>query len=334
MIVLPKNILVSVVLITYNHEKYIREAIEGILMQKTNFAFELIIGEDASIDSTREIVEEYAKKNPEIIKLLKSEKNIGMTKNYIRTLRAVTGVYIALCEGDDYWTDELKLQKQVDFMELYPQCTLCYHAYQTIYIKPDNSCSVGKIIGSKVTTNKIISSNIAIERVYARTVTILFRSSILHPIPEWVYKAPYGDYPLILTCASKGDIGYLAGPSMAVYHRGSVGSYNEKAFGSKQDVLDLNLKRLKDHFKCFDLFNEHTSYKYSENIENRTRRWLFRFLFHFLDDNSRYTTYKMMRKYHKNISYKINSLTLKFWFRFLFGRHLYKKIINRYPDHF
>mgnify|MGYP001248218371 CR=1 FL=1 len=110
--------LVSVHMITYNHEKYIAQAIEGVLMQKTNFLFELVIGEDCSTDSTRVICKEYADRYPNIIKLLPDAgKNLGMMENAIRTTMACTGKYIALCEGDDYWTDPYKLQKQVDFLE-------------------------------------------------------------------------------------------------------------------------------------------------------------------------------------------------------------------------
>jgi glycosyltransferase involved in cell wall biosynthesis len=104
-------------MITYNHELYIHEAIEGILIQKTNFSIELIIGEDCSTDRTREIVFDYAKKYPNIIRVITSEKNVGIVNNFIRTLKASIGKYIALCEGDDYWIDEYKLKKEIDILE-------------------------------------------------------------------------------------------------------------------------------------------------------------------------------------------------------------------------
>ena len=111
------EVIVSVCMITYNHEKYISEAIEGVLMQKTTFPIELIIGEDCSTDSTRKIVVEYAEKHPDIIRPLLPERNLGMMTNFIETMQEATGKYIALCEGDDYWTDPYKLQKQVDILE-------------------------------------------------------------------------------------------------------------------------------------------------------------------------------------------------------------------------
>jgi glycosyltransferase involved in cell wall biosynthesis len=114
---------VSICMITYNHEPYIRQAIEGVLMQQCDFQYELIIGEDYSKDRTFDICMEYASKHPEI-KLLPSNANIGVVKNFIRTLQACTRNYIAFCEGDDYWTDPFKLKKQVDFLEKNPEYTL------------------------------------------------------------------------------------------------------------------------------------------------------------------------------------------------------------------
>lgn len=114
------RLIVSVCMITYNHEDFISDAIEGVLMQKADFNIELIIGEDCSSDNTRNIVLQYAKKYPEIIRPLLQVKNLGMTNNFIDTLKAAKGKYIAVCEGDDFWTDPNKLQKQVNILESFP----------------------------------------------------------------------------------------------------------------------------------------------------------------------------------------------------------------------
>lgn len=120
--------LVSVVMITYNHERFIAQAIEGVLRQRTTFPVELIIGEDCSIDCTREIASMYQKKNAEQIRILAPEANIGISENFILSLAAARGKYIALCEGDDYWTDSFKLQKQAEFLEKNPEYSLCFHS--------------------------------------------------------------------------------------------------------------------------------------------------------------------------------------------------------------
>lgn len=128
---LPNNVLdavpeplVTIRTSTYNHGPYIRQCIEGVLMQKTNFPFELIIGEDYSTDETRDIVFEYAKKYPDIIRVITADYNVGSKANGRRCIRACRGKYIAICEGDDYWIDPYKLQKQVDFLELHPSYSL------------------------------------------------------------------------------------------------------------------------------------------------------------------------------------------------------------------
>jgi glycosyltransferase involved in cell wall biosynthesis len=131
--VLSKNPLVRVNMITYNHEPYIAQAIEGVLMQETDFPIELIIGEDCSTDRTREIVLDYQKKHPDIIRVVTSEHNVGMTKNDLRTNKACRGKYIALCEGDDYWFDPHKLRKQVNFLATNPDYGLVHSDFDKYY---------------------------------------------------------------------------------------------------------------------------------------------------------------------------------------------------------
>lgn len=126
--------LVSVHMITYNHAPYIRKAIESVLAQKTNFSFELVIGEDCSTDGTREIVFEYKDKYPNIIRVITSEHNVGAKANSRRTDQASRGKYIAFCEGDDFWHYTGKLQRQIDYLEDHPECGLVcsdYDVYRT-----------------------------------------------------------------------------------------------------------------------------------------------------------------------------------------------------------
>ena len=123
---------VSVFMITYNHEKYIAEALDSILMQKTDFDFDIVIGEDCSTDATRRIVLEYSRKYPDKIKLLLHNVNVGFISNMMYVLEACTGKYVAMCEGDDYWTDPFKLQKQVDFLEANNEYMLATHGYRIV----------------------------------------------------------------------------------------------------------------------------------------------------------------------------------------------------------
>ncbi|WP_431136685.1 glycosyltransferase family 2 protein [Psychroserpens mesophilus] len=120
--------LVSVVVITYNHENYIKQTLDSILSQNTDFDFEVVVGEDKSPDNTLEVCKRYGDR----ITLIHSDENVGMIPNFIRTLEAAKGKYIAVCEGDDYWTDPLKLQKQVDFLESHPDYVICWTDYSIL----------------------------------------------------------------------------------------------------------------------------------------------------------------------------------------------------------
>lgn len=139
------EIKVSILMVAYNHEKYIREALDSVVMQQTNFKFEAIIGEDKSTDNTRAIIREYQQKYPDIIKPIFREKNIGASKNVVSTLKRCTGEYIAFLECDDFWIDPLKLQKQVDYMEKHSECAGVISGVRVV-----NRYSQGMVTGPKV----------------------------------------------------------------------------------------------------------------------------------------------------------------------------------------
>jgi glycosyltransferase involved in cell wall biosynthesis len=130
-----KEPLVSVKMITYNHAPFIAKAIEGVLQQKTTFPFELVIGEDCSTDGTREIVFEYQKKYPDIIRVITSDMNVGMKKNGYRTSKACRGKYIAYCEGDDYWHHPDKMEKQADYLESHTEYGLVFSNYDVYHVE-------------------------------------------------------------------------------------------------------------------------------------------------------------------------------------------------------
>ena len=127
--------LLSVIMITYNHENHISKAIESVLNQKTNFKYEIVVGEDFSTDKTRAILLKYAQENAGQFKLLLHDKNIGAMSNHILTLQECKGKYIAALEGDDYWTDEYKLQKQVDYLEQHKDVSLVGHNFYSLHFE-------------------------------------------------------------------------------------------------------------------------------------------------------------------------------------------------------
>ena len=193
-----RRCIVSVCMITYNHENFIREAINGVLIQKTDFPIELIIGEDCSTDNTRKIVAEYALKYPDIIQPLLPEKNLGMMKNSIETMQAASGKYIALCEGDDYWTDPYKLQKQVDFLEANEDFAICFHKANVI-----NDETQLKIFEQPdYCENRILSERDLLKNNPIATASVVFHQKFINTIPSWYNKSPFGDYALYLIIIS------------------------------------------------------------------------------------------------------------------------------------
>lgn len=244
--------MVSVCMITYNHEKYITEAIEGVLMQKTNFLIELIIGEDCSTDNTRKICEEYQEKYPNLIKLCSLEKNIGANQNFINTVNACTGKYIAMCEGDDYWVDCYKLQKQVDFLEANSEYTI--HAHNAIFFHQQNkSSSLFNPILDKQTYHL---TDLIEKNWFVPTASMVFCKSIFD---SYVFDTRFknGDYYLQLLLLSSGEkYLYYSNEVMSVYRIG-INGMSTTFFN---DELDIGLIQLMEYM------NNYTAQKFQSSF--------------------------------------------------------------------
>ena len=209
--------MVSIAMITYNHEKYIHEAIKGVLLQETEFNYELVIGEDCSTDSTRKICEEYALRFPNTIRLLPSIQNLGMIPNSVRTANACIGKYIAICEGDDFWTDPYKLQKQVDFMEAHHDVALCFTNSKIL----DDEKGTMKDWKIPLRSGYYEAHEIIYDLVIP-TCSAVYRSEITSYLTSKALNKNYIMFDLItwLTCADFGKI-YCINEQMVVYRRHS-----------------------------------------------------------------------------------------------------------------
>ena len=215
-----ESVQVSVLMITYNHEKFIEKAIQAVLAQKTNFAVQLLICNDASTDQTAEIVESCILRNSSsiTIKYEHHHQNIGVMPNFKKGLELCTGKYIALCDGDDYWTDPLKLQKQADFLEANEDYAICFSGYKIANQIIGQETLVDNIGGS-ITIEQIINSN-----SYS-TATALFVSKYLHPLPSWFDKIKFGDWGLYLnTLFTSKKKAYCLPDVTTVYriHKGGI----------------------------------------------------------------------------------------------------------------
>jgi glycosyltransferase involved in cell wall biosynthesis len=196
--------LVSVCVVTYNQEQYIAQNLESILAQKTNFLFEIVIGEDVSKDGTRAICQKYAELHPSVIRLLDTPKNLGAMQNSLRTFRESRGEYIALLEGDDYWIDDKKLQKQVDALEKDPKRTICFTGRKDF----DEENNVFVTVNGDRGDNCFYPKDFA-QNVFFHTSTALFRKP---KTEEWLDKLAtftIGDRPMfILLLKESGGYAY------------------------------------------------------------------------------------------------------------------------------
>ncbi len=221
---------VNVIVAAYNHEKFIGECLDNILKQQTNFEVEILIGEDGSSDRTREIVEKYGKQYSDKIKVFLNDPNNVLyidghrtgRLNYIHLLKQADGKYAAFCDGDDFWTDPLKLQKQVDFLESHPDFAICFHR-----IKIAEMDGNGKAIGSKLSKSvkEITTIKDLAKGNYIAHSSCVFRNKLFKEFPEWCYRVPIFDWPHHLLNASYGKIKYI-NEAMATYriHQGNYTS--------------------------------------------------------------------------------------------------------------
>lgn len=210
---MAKNPLVSIVTITYNHERFIAQALDSFLMQETNFAFEIIVADDASTDETQKIIADYAKKYPEIIKPILRKQNIGAVNNSLDSLRAASGDFIALCEGDDYWTNPNKLQRQVDFFASHPDYAVCFHPV-VVVTEGNTSTHVFPESKPSLTIANLLKQN------FIQTNSVMYRRQDYSDMPTNVLPL---DWYLHVYHAQFGKIGYLD-QSMSAYrkHEGGI----------------------------------------------------------------------------------------------------------------
>ncbi len=249
----------SIFCMVYNHEQFLKLCIEGFIMQKCDFDFEIVIGEDCSKDLSKDLLLEYAKRFPGKFKLLLHEQNIGSIKNQSLVFRNCTGKYIAICEGDDYWTDPFKLKKQVDLLEANDEVSITCHNVDTLDCRTNNIIHIEYFKEDLILDEKQI---IIAGGKLTPTLSCVFRSSYLSNTPTWVFNSPVGDIPLIYYLMSKGKV-YRFSQCMGVYRENVPGSWTVEATnGKKWKNFVFRVK--------FNVFIQ----KYNEYSNNRYRKEL------------------------------------------------------------
>ncbi|MEE1279397.1 MAG: CDP-glycerol glycerophosphotransferase family protein [Oscillospiraceae bacterium] len=273
-----EDVAVTVCCITYNHEDYIRQALDGFVMQKTNFKFKVFVGEDKGTDSTADIIREYAEKYPDIIVPFIRRKNMGAQTNLIDLCNHANSPYIAFCEGDDFWVDEYKLQKQFDYMQSHEDVRMCYTSTEILapkdwhlnsYYKSDKNgkriipfCTPGFKRKDYYTLKDflIVFPN--------HTSSAFYRWNYDLDIPEWYFRGIIGDIPITLMQMGKGKAVYLPDVT-SVYRRSDVGIFmshsNQEHFANTRLDYVRFISGLRAHFReyyggiCDGLFRYRTT---------------------------------------------------------------------------
>ncbi|MEZ8144308.1 glycosyltransferase [Enterovibrio sp. FF113] len=269
------NVLVSIICRTYNHEDYIRSALEGFLMQKTKFKFEILIGDDVSTDNTVKIIEEYQRNNPGEISLFKNSVNLGPVGNLAKISQKISGKYVAICEGDDYWTDEYKLQKQVNFLERNKNFSVCCHK---VVVNHLDSRKANEIMPSNISGVAGFESLINGNFIYMNSVMYRWRFPGGLNKDNFNLEAMPADWQLHLLHAEVGKIRILD-DVMGVYNRHENGIWS-----LSNSPIELHLKYGISEIEFFKTFENTFGGIYSQMLMRKSL-YVFSLLSnHYLDN--------------------------------------------------
>ncbi len=219
----PRTPKVSVLLLTYNQERFIHETIEGFLIQKTDFPCELVIADDCSTDGTREVIRRYWEKHSDRIRLLLNRHNLRSGRTVTRAFEACRGEYLAFVEGDDYWTAPDKLQRQADLLDRHPDYTICFHSVLMVW---DEGCREPTLYCPPRIQDRYTLRDL-LERNFIASCSTMYRRGVFDRYPAWFYSMPVGDWSQHVLHAQHGDIGYIDEP-MGVYRQHAGGIYSMK----------------------------------------------------------------------------------------------------------
>ena len=279
--------LVSICCVTYNHENYIRQCLEGFVMQQTNFPFEVLVHEDASTDNTAKIVKEYEAKYPDLFRCVYQTENQFLKQNTLQNILfpMIRGKYVALCEGDDYWTDPLKLQKQSDFLSENPEYSVCFHAVNE---KRDDKIEFST---HQPDVEKTFDIRDLAKGNFIHTPSVLFIKGLFE-FPDWFFQVQAADYVIHMLNARKGLIKYFPEP-MAVYRIHAQGIWNLQKYEYRLlntiKTIDLMINEFDGNVKEILIkqnagyYNSLAKIAYSERDVEKAKRYLEKAFF--LDDS-------------------------------------------------
>jgi glycosyltransferase involved in cell wall biosynthesis len=232
----------SVMMITYNHERFIAQALESILAQRVDFEYEIVVGEDCSTDNTREILKDFQRLNPGRIVSILRTKNIGAISNFAATIAACRGRYLAVLEGDDYWTDQNKLQKQVEFLDSHPDFAICCHRVRFLDEMGTLDFEVHPSFSGSYTIEDLLRMNFVI------SCSAVLRRELIGPLPSWFFGLALGDWPLFALVATQGKVEVLD-EIMATYRVHSAGIWSSRSIAFRLREISRMLRALDRHLE-------------------------------------------------------------------------------------
>jgi glycosyltransferase involved in cell wall biosynthesis len=230
---------VSAAITAYNHERFIGQAIEGFLIQKTDFPCELVIVEDCSTDGTRDVIRRYWEKSPNRIRVLLNRHNLGGFRTLVRACNACCGQYVAPMDGDDYWVSPNKLQRQADLLDSREDCAMCFHPVSMVWEDGSQESTVLRppAVRDTYTLADLLESN------FIGACSPMYRRGLVCEYPAWFFLTPVADWPHHILHAWHGDIGYIDEP-MGVYRQHPDGVYSAKDRAAKLRIAVDVLRRL------------------------------------------------------------------------------------------
>lgn len=244
----------SVLLVTFNHEKYVREAIASVLMQKTGFDLEIVVADDHSEDSTPAIIEEYQTENRNI-RILQSDRNVGITRNYQRGFAACRGEYVAVLEGDDYWLSPTKLTTAVAFLEQHPECAFCFHRYLRHDVVA-NSFSLHPAFGIEADFALFTAAQLVRDNLVGNFSVCMYRRELIEKLDPALFEFTVYDWMFNITVAQERMIGYQPGV-MSVYRIHPAGVWSGKT--PRQNLPEL--------LELIDTYNNYLGFKFDSEFQ-------------------------------------------------------------------
>lgn len=247
--------VISVIVPTYNQRGFLRQALDGVLAQTGPFSLEVVVGDDASSDGTRAIVDDYAARVPEVVRALEPAPRLGISRNLERCLRPAHGDYIAVCEGDDYWTSPDKLAKQMEFLRDHEDCAMCFNAIVlrdeekgTEYAHPSQ---LGFRDGATFDTDALIADNFI-----GNFSCCFYRARVVRQLPDGMFGLTMADWLFNIVCSEHGRIGFLETP-MSVYRIHAGGAWTGKSPAEKAQMM----------MECIESYDGFLGHRYHAQFE-------------------------------------------------------------------